>query len=66
MTDEHGDFEYTLRQYLLMRRHSLGGEWTEIYRDVVYELAHHPAWDADEKDTYANWRTWYYSDQAVA
>lgn len=28
--DEHGDFKYTLRQFLLMYRLNQGGEWTEV------------------------------------
>lgn len=58
--DEHGDFEYTLRQFLLMRRLHLGGEWTDVCNDVSREIAQNPDWDIEERDTYRNWRVWYY------
>lgn len=59
-TDQHGDFQYTLRQYLLMRRLNLGGEWTDVVYDVTRELTVNHEWDAEAEDTYANWQDWYY------
>jgi hypothetical protein len=60
-TDEHGDFKYTLRQYLLMRRLNLGGEWTDVCTEVSREVSEHGyAWDLNAEDTYRNWQGWYY------
>lgn len=58
-TDIHGDFKYTLRQFLLMRRNNQGGDWTDVVKDVDYEQRNHPDWDVDDKDTYMNWQRWY-------
>lgn len=59
--DEHGDFKYTLRQYLLMRRLNLGGEWTDVCTEVAREVAVHGyEWDLNATDTYRNWQQWYY------
>lgn len=59
-TDEHGDFKYTLRQYLLMRRNNQGGDWTDVLADVNAETRANPEWNVDCKDTYMNWQDWYH------
>lgn len=58
-TDPHGDFKYTLRQYLLMRRNNHGGDWTDVLADVNAEQRAHPEWDTEAKDTYMNWQHRY-------
>lgn len=58
-TDIHGNFRYTLRVFLLMRRHNEGGDWNDVVKDVDTEQRHHPDWDVDEKDTYVHWQHWY-------
>lgn len=63
--DEHGDFLYTLRQYLLMRRLSLGGDWTDVVSDVSREITENYMWDVDERDSYHNWHNWYHGDRAT-
>lgn len=65
-TDEHGDFLYTLRQYLLMRRLNLGGDWTDVCNDVSREVMQNYTWDVDARDTYSNWTAWYRGDRAVS
>lgn len=59
--DEHGDFKYTLRQYLLMRRLQQGGEWPEVVAAVDKQFSRNHEWDVDPEstDTYRNWTTWY-------
>ena len=60
-TDEHGDFKYTLRQYLLMRRLALGGDWTDVVTAVNAEISRNVGeWDVEATDTYRNWQAWYY------
>lgn len=59
-TDEHGDFKYTLRQYLLMRRLHAGGDWTDVCAEVSREIALNYDWDVEATDTYRNWQKWYY------
>ena len=61
--DEHGDFRYTLHQFLLMRRLNLGGEWSDIVREVGREIGENPDWDVEERDTFRNWRAWYFGDR---
>jgi len=61
--DVHGDFHYTLRQYLLMRRLNCGGEWTDVCNDVSDEIMRNYEWDVDARDTYSNWQSWYYGDR---
>lgn len=50
--DEHGDFKYTLRQFLLMRRLHEGGDWTDVVREVSQLLRANDEWDQDELRTY--------------
>lgn len=57
--DQHGDFQYTLRQYLLMRRLQLGGEWTDVVKDVNRGISEHDEWDIDTRATYRDFTTWY-------
>lgn len=57
--DEHGNFKYTLRQYLLMRRLNLGGEWTDVVKDVDHECRTHSEWDVEAHNTYRDWQAWY-------
>lgn len=56
---DHGEFKYTLRQYLLMRKLNRGGDWTDVLREVNEELWRNPEWDAEALNTYDNWRAWY-------
>lgn len=61
-TDQHGDFEYTLRQFLLMHRLHAGGEWPDVLADVNRMIGNNE-WDVDAKDTYRNWTVWYNGDR---
>lgn len=63
-TDVHGDFQYTLRQFLLMRRLHQGGEWTEVVKDVAREIGGREEWDIDARATYRDFTTWYTSGAA--
>lgn len=62
---DHGDFKYTLRQYLLMRRLSLGGDWTDVLADVNREIRANPEWDVEELASYDEWRDWYYGSEVA-
>lgn len=57
---EHGNFQYTLRQFLLLRKHHEGGDWTDTMNAVGSEFHQNPEWDPDWLDTYDNWLSWYY------
>lgn len=57
---DHGNFRYTLRQYLLMRYLNRGGDWTDVLARVNKELwEHRTDWDGEAMNTYGNWRRWY-------
>lgn len=58
-TDEHGDFKYSLKQFLLMRRFRLGGDWTDVCSDVSAEITANSEWDIEARDTYMSWQRWY-------
>lgn len=56
--DEHGDFQYTLRQFLLMYRLNLGGEWEEVTEWTRRQIIEHQ-WDPDDERTYRDHMKWY-------
>lgn len=56
---DHGEFKYTLRQYLLMRYLNRGGDWTDVVTQVNQELWDRREWDGEALNTYADWRRWY-------
>lgn len=60
--NDHGDFEYTLRVFLLLRRHQQGGEWTEVVADVDKQQRDHPDWDMETTNTYCDWQAWYFGE----
>lgn len=59
-TDEHGNFKYTLRQYLLMRQLETRGadEWTAICGDVTKQVLDNE-WDPDALATYDEHQAWF-------
>lgn len=62
--DEHGDFKYTLRQFLLMYRLNQGGEWGEVLEWASRQLTEQQ-WDPEEQRTYMDWSRWYLLNRKI-